>query len=849
MNLYSAKLTILLTLSLILQGCVVHRPIDEKDRLIVENRIFQDSISVKNDPVSLVITTKPNQRFIGIPFRLMLYKRAHPEPEELFQDWLDKKPKRVEKLNRILSEKQVQGIQKNFVKFHEWLKKTGEPPALLDSVAIKKSEKRIVQYFKNLGYFDVKVETKEIPLNDNKIALAYKINKNQRYIIDSIQLESESSAIRSIYEKNTEEQWIEKGAPFEVKNFDRERDRLLALFRNNGVYNFQQNSLKFIAAIDSTGKDLTIPVTVSIKNPSIRSNDTLLTIPYKINTVDKIDIYVNDTSEGTSFQVFSDSLEYDGFTIFSKGKLNYKPKALTSGILIQKNKPYSDADRANTYRYFTNLKNFKYPSITFRPLNQDTTALKALVYLTPKERYSLDFDLDLSHSNLQDFGIGLGGGLGIRNVFKGGALLELGLNSNIGGSRDIAQDQDQFFNIFELSSDAKLSVPRILLPFVKKEIIPKKMYPQTNLIVGTSYQKNIGLDKQFFTGAYQFDWKPNSKNELLFKLVDLEFVNNQNVSNYFNVYRNSYDRLNAIASEIESNENWYDENQDLKIPDGTQIFMSAVLNNETIIGADDPAYQTVNGIQERWNRLTANNLILGSSFTFSSNNQESIFDETFYQLRWKTEWVGGLLNQFLKEDSTINASGNSSFNGVSSSQYVKTELDYIKHWRVGRKRVLAFHFFGGIAIPYGNANSIPFIRSFFSGGTNDNRAWKAYKLGPGSSNNINEFNEANFKLALNLEYRFPLIGSLNGALFSDIGNIWNIWDSVEDPAMRFDGLQDLAEIAIGTGFGLRYDLDFFVIRFDTGFKTHNPSLPLEKRWGSDLSLRKAVFNIGINYPF
>ena len=210
-----------------------------------------------------------------------------------------------------------------------------------------------------------------------------------------------------------------------------------------------------------------------------------------------------------------------------------------------------------------------------------------MVYLTPKERYSLDFDLDLSHSNLQDFGIGLGGGLGIRNVFKGGALLELGLNSNIGGSRDIAQDQDQFFNIFELSSDAKLTVPRILLPFVKKEIIPKKMYPQTNLIVGTSYQKNIGLDKQFFTLAYQFDWKPNPKNELLLKFVDLEFVNNQNVSNYFNVYRNSYDRLNAIASEIESNGNWYDENQDLKIPDGTQIFMSAVLNTETIIGSDD----------------------------------------------------------------------------------------------------------------------------------------------------------------------------------------------------------------------------------------------------------------------
>ena len=100
-----------------------------------------------------------------------------------------------------------------------------------------------------------------------------------------------------------------------------------------------------------------------------------------------------------------------------------------------------------------------------------------------------------------------------------------------------------------------------------------------------------------------------------------------------------------------------------------------------------------------------------------------------------------------------------------------------------------------------------------------------------------------------MEYRFPIFGNLKGALFVDAGNIWNLWDNVQDSASRWDGWQDLEEIAIGSGFGLRYDFDFFVFRFDTAFKTYNPVLPKADRWGSEYAINKAVFNVGINYPF
>ena len=145
--------------------------------------------------------------------------------------------------------------------------------------------------------------------------------------------------------------------------------------------------------------------------------------------------------------------------------------------------------------------------------------------------------------------------------------------------------------------------------------------------------------------------------------------------------------------------------------------------------------------------------------------------------------------------------------------------------------------------------SAPFSKSFFAGGSNDNRAWTAYNLGPGRTQSYNEFNEANFKLAFSLEQRFNLFGNLNGAVFIDTGNIWNVLDSVDDPDAVFSGFSSLKDIAVGSGFGLRYDFSFFVFRFDIGFKTYDPSYPNNDRWFNDYNFGNAVYNIGINYPF
>ena len=847
---FLTKLVNLFFLTLLFGNCSGTRILSTTDYVVDKNEIYEDGILLKNDPINFVLKTKSNKKIIGIPLKKILFKASHPNPEDQFKNWLDKKDKRRKRLENLISNKQIRALNNYAIKFNNWLKKTGEAPTIYDSLDVKISKDNIIQYYKNLGYFNVEVESETEKINQRKLILKYKINPNERYLIDSITTSIESPELSILYDKNKTDQIINKGEPFEIKKFEDERERLFTIFRNNGVYNFQQNSIQFTASIDSTGKDLKIPVNIKIANIQKRLNDSIINLPYKKYKIKGTSIFINNENKISSQAEYDHSITFENFKIYSNGKLKYNPKAITSGISIREGEFYSDLDRNLTYRYFTNLKNFKYPNINYTLLSEKDNELNTTIILNPKERFSLGFDLDLSHSNIQDFGIGLGGGLGIRNVFRGAEILEINIQNTLGASKDIAKIGEQFFNIFELGADIKLSVARLLFPPFNKDLVQSSMFPKTEIVFGSSLQKNVGLDKQFFKVNYQFDWKPNNKKRVQFKLIDLEFINNRNISNYFNVFRNSYDRLNNIAKQTSTNQSLIDTDGNLNIPDGANNFIFDVLNNNTNLTFEDEEYKTVNTLKERYDRLTANNLILGSSFSLNTNSQESIFDENFYQFRWKIDLIGNLLRLFLK---SINANQNETnyytLGGVSPSQYIKTEIDYIKHWSLGRERIFAFHAFTGIAIPYGNSSNVPFARSFFSGGSNDNRAWRAYELGPGSSNNINEFNEANFKLAFNLEYRFPISGPLNGGLFIDIGNIWNLWDNVNDTAMSFSGLKDLNELAIGSGFGLRYDFDFFVFRFDTGFKTYNPALSVGQRWWSEFNLRNAVLNIGINYPF
>ena len=834
-------------LSLCFYKCSSTKNIAPSQSVLVREVFLKNGTPLKRDLAKQLSVSPPNAQVFGIPVKLHIYNLAKENPVSLFNDWLNKKPKRFERLTKIYSEKQVDQLKKYKRNFNFWLKKSGEPPSIFFENNSSSTSKRLEQYYKNKGFFNTSVLTSIDTIAHQKVNVTYQVETGESFVVDQKTENIASADLDSIYQKNSENSFIKEGEVFEVENFNKERDRLVKLFRNNGIENFQQKSIRFKAYLDSLGDDLKIPIGIVIQNEAKRDQNNIVEIPYVVQKVNKIKLFIEDPNK--EFSVYTDTIQFNSLTILSDGKLNYKPKTLASGVFIKEGLPYSDQDRSNTYRYFSDLRIFKYPNIDFSTDPKDSLGLISSIYLTPREPFSVGFDLDLSHSNIQFFGISLGSSVISRNVFKGTETLELGLKGTIGASKDVADKSDDFFNIFEFGGDLKLRIPRMIFPFNGPLIKNYFEKPSTNIIIGTSFQQNIGLDKQNFVGTLEYQWSKNKTQKYNFKLLDLEFVNNKAIANYFNVYRNSYDRLNSIAQQIRYDSEFVlDDN--LVIPKGTTEFINQVIQGETTIEREDQLYRDVRVIQERETRLTSNNLITSSAFSFNMNTQENIFDEDFSQFQLKVVSSGNLLTGLLNlSGKEKNEDQVYEFLDVIPSQFIKTEFNFVKHWSVGKEQVLAMRLFSGIAIPYGNSDNIPFTRSYFAGGSNDNRAWKAYKLGPGVGENSNEFNEANFKIAFNLEYRYTILGPLKGAFFIDAGNIWNALDNIEDPKQRFDGFEDLNEIAIGTGFGLRYDFDYFVFRLDSGFKTYDPSQIKADRWGKQISFRRTVFNIGINYPF
>ena len=834
-------------LSLCFYKCSSTKNIAPSQSVLVREVFLKNGTPLKRDLAKQLSVSPPNAQVFGIPVKLHIYNLAKENPDSLFNNWLNKKPKRFERLTKIYSEKQVDQLKKYKRNFNFWLKKSGEPPSIFFENNSSSTSKRLEQYYKNKGFFNTSVLTSIDTIAHQKVNVTYQVETGESFVVDQKTENIASADLDSIYQKNSENSFIKEGEVFEVENFNKERDRLVKLFRNNGIENFQQKSIRFKAYLDSLGDDLKIPIGIVIQNEAKRDQNNIVEIPYVVQKVNKIKLFIEDPNK--EFSVYTDTIQFNSLTILSDGKLNYKPKTLASGVFIKEGLPYSDQDRSNTYRYFSDLRIFKYPNIDFSTDPKDSLGLISSIYLTPREPFSVGFDLDLSHSNIQFFGISLGSSVISRNVFKGTETLELGLKGTIGASKDVADKNDDFFNIFEFGGDLKLRIPRMIFPFNGPLIKNYFEKPSTNIIIGTSFQQNIGLDKQNFVGTLEYQWSKNKTQKYNFKLLDLEFVNNKAIANYFNVYRNSYDRLNSIAQQIRYDSEFVlDDN--LVIPKGTTEFINQVIQGETTIEREDQLYRDVRVIQERETRLTSNNLITSSAFSFNMNTQENIFDEDFSQFQLKVVSSGNLLTGLLNlSGKEKNEDQVYEFLDVIPSQFIKTEFNFIKHWSVGKEQVLAMRLFSGIAIPYGNSDNIPFTRSYFAGGSNDNRAWKAYKLGPGIGENSNEFNEANFKIAFNLEYRYTILGPLKGAFFIDAGNIWNALDNIEDPKQRFDGFEDLNEIAIGTGFGLRYDFDYFVFRLDSGFKTYDPSQIKADRWGKQISFRRTVFNIGINYPF
>lgn len=845
-----AKIALFIVSCCVISSCSLTKRVPEGKHLLMENDIKVNGESKSDDALNDQLYQLPNTNLLGYRLRLHLYNLAKQNADSSYTAWLQKHPGWHNTLTKTLSEKQVQRLGNSFFVsgISNFLKKTGEPPVIVDLKKVQRSKNRLNAYFYKRGFFDAKVTHSIDTLGAKKAKVNYRVVTGEPYIIDSLSTYIESPALDSLYWLTKGQSLIKPNEQYNEANFAGERERLYTYFRNRGAYNFESNNISYI--VDTVGTGHRPNVELIITNETVRSGDSTYQRPFKLYKISRVNIFT--TNPNSSDQTI-DSTTYNGFNIYSTGKLNYRPKALTDPVFINPGSYYADFRRVLTSRYLGNLNIFDYPSIEYLEDVTDSTgsSLVANIRLRPKDKFRFHLTSDFIHSNIQDFGIQGGIGVSMRNIFRGAEILQISTRGNIGSSRDLAKTDNTFFNISEYGADVKLSFPRIFFPLNTDKIIPREMIPSTLLSFGISRQKNIGLDKENFTGMLTYNWTPRHRRNRTARLdlFNIQYIKNINADNYFNVYRSSYDRLNSIARTYTSGPGYFDENGNLIVGPGTTNFINDVGNNT--IALPPEARDAVNSIEERRQRLTENNLISATSFTYTTNTKDNEFDKTFFIFKTKVETAGNTLSLLsgLVGDEERSNSGHETIFDVEYSQYVKTEIDLIKHWDLRRNKVFAMRAFFGIAIPYGNSNSIPFTRSYFAGGSNDNRAWQSYSLGPGSSGGQNDFNEANFKMAGNAELRFNIFGQFHGAVFADAGNIWNVFDEVQDKQYTFNGLESLKDIALGTGFGIRYDFQFFLVRFDLGFKTYNPARPENDRWFKGYNFSKAVLNVGINYPF
>ncbi len=850
----TSKIALFFLFGIFFYSCSEVRKIQKKQLLIHDNEIIVNGKSTNSEDLHNQLYQKPNSKLLGFKPRLQLYNLSKKNADSSYNAWLLKKPNRIKRMTKLYSKKQVNRLGKSFIVsgYSNFFKEIGEAPSILDTSRVTKSEKRLYTYHFNRGYFNAKVSSKIDSLKKQKVKISYDINTGNPYIIDSIFRNIESPVVDSLYVRISDKSLIKSGEAYNAENISNEKKRISTEFRNRGLFHFQENYIKQpdIDTIDKPNNKLNI--TFNIGNRIVKNGDSSYTEPFKLYRISKVNVFTDKQVKEKAVGI--DSVSYKKYNFYSSGKLKYKPKALTNAIFIEEGELFSDQDKTLTKRALANLKVFSSPKIDYVE-DASGNGLIANIVLTPLKKYKFNIKGDLTHSNIQQFGISGFTGVMFRNIFKGAEILDFSIRGNLGTSTDpsIKNSTNAFFNILEYGGDVRLTFPRIFFPINTNKIIKKESLPSTAITLGLSKQTNIGLDKENYNGSFFYDWglnKDESK-KFRFDLFNLQFVRNLNIDNYFNVYNYSYSTLNDLAHIYNDNPNLTVDGTltgDLSLP-GAVEFINQVSYGGIPVN-NDVDFKTINTIGERRKRLIENNLILSSSFSYNLSTKKDINDVQFYNIKAKIESSGNLLNLIAKETNEPFSDNNKrTLFGVEYAQYIKTEFEYIKHLHLYKKSSLAYRFFGGLAVPYGNSNSVPFSRSYFAGGSNDNRGWQAYSLGPGASKSINDFNEANFKLSMNLEYRFNIFNSLNGALFADAGNIWNVFDNVEDEKLTFNGMKSLQDTALGSGFGLRYDFGFFVIRGDFGYKVYNPAKEYSERWLKDVNLSKTVFNIGINYPF
>lgn len=495
--------------------------------------------------------------------------------------------------------------------------------------------------------------------------------------------------------------------------------------------------------------------------------------------------------------------EHKQYTI---GKINYhangdfdkiplRKSVLEENTIIEAGKLYNTDELQKTYNRFGRLPIVKYTNIKFteRP---DSNILDCNIGISTNKINSISFQPEGTNT-AGDLGAAASLTYENRNIFRGAETFSIKLRGAFEAITGLEGYQNQDYE--EYSLEAKLLFPQFVVPFLSKKF-KKQSTAMSELTVSYNMQNRPEFHRRVFTASWRYRWNDISgKKSYKFDLIDLNYIYMPWISTTF---KEEYlDDVNNRNSILRYN---YEDLFIMKLGFGMSF------NN------GDEAYKI--NVETSGNFLSGISHLLGSKR--NEDNQYTLFNIAF-------------------------------------AQYVKGDFDYTKIIMFDRNNSLALHAGLGIAYPYGNSKILPFEKRYFSGGANSVRGWSVRGLGPGkfkgTNGAIDFINQTgDIKLDLNIELRSFLFWKVYGAAFIDAGNIWTIRAYEEQPGGQFRFKDFYKQIAVAYGLGIRFNFDFFILRFDMGMKAINPAYNSNNEhyaiFHPDFS-RDFAFHFAVGLPF
>ena len=490
-----------------------------------------------------------------------------------------------------------------------------------------------------------------------------------------------------------------------------------------------------------------------------------------------------------------------GTVRYASGELNdsvihLRRRVLDESTYIREGQYYSGTSLQNTYNKFGRLGAVRYTNIMFRE-RPDTTLLDCQILLQNNKPSSLSFQPEGTNT-AGDLGAAASLTYQNRNLFRGSENLSIELRGAYEAIRGLEGYRNQDF--LEYSLETRLQFPRFIMPFLSSTV-RRRINATSEVSLLYDMQNRPEFHRRVLSAAWRYKWQPQTKrSHYQFDLIDLNYVFMPWISETFRLqYLDDVSSRNAILR--------YNY-EDLFI---TKIGFGYSYNNGS--------YALKTNVETSGNLLSAGASLLGSD----------------------------------KDDA-----GQYRLFNIAFAQYVKADIDLTRSIRLDYNNMVVLHMGFGIAYPYGNSTVLPFEKRYFSGGANSVRGWNVRSLGPGkfkgNDGSIDFINQTgDMKLDLNAEYRTHLFWKLGGAVFVDAGNIWTLRSYKEQEGGQFS-LKDLPnQMAVSYGVGLRFNFDYFIVRFDLGMKAVNPAYEEEDEEHYPLLhprfSRDYAFHFAVGLPF